>query len=1748
MACVHQHAGRDRVGAALARGREVWALRERVRTGAVTRPDALTWAVQPDVLLLDSEHVVYCVMAKRGSHRRYVGITTQGAWTRQVQRVQSAFWHGGKRDTLDPFSRHLLSRGRDAALADFYIIPLEMVPPLQGESAAQWNVRAQAWERWWVHYLASGKHASGWNVAHAEKVIAQRYRANGAVRTVAKTRPKAMRWVRALARKSGVAPSTFRRRVQTANAMHDEPPSTRVARKLHGQRLRRRERRRSGPILDRALAEWSSGSLVSYLNKMGLSRMRSILWVLNTRLTHLDPNGAEHATILAMIRTTTTELARHRAQTVARPTRSLVIGGYIGRAVDSLRLGSILCDQRVTECFPPEAASILGQPMWVVKYHERLAQLVCNWGAASRSTGIMAPRCVCAQPHFRPFIHGSTGHVCTKDLSIVRCPELRELLRRGPNYRLRPVTSRPPRSGGREAADYVRGMVQAALEEFAKTQQEVNGISPAAFLPWIAAVMELVEPQIRGLGPRVLDEVMDWSEDEIGWTVDAEREVRKLQRSFVIQPADKETGVMTLTCRALWEERLLAEAHGTATYETAGYGAAAHVRGKPTTPHTANDRAARAIAAPQPPPPVFTRAPPRATAQRTSSMDISHAARVLRAAHAFGILGMAVTPTFPSSDRVEVAYRRVRAAVANQVVTEASQVSISLALARVDDAWYKLRSTPVRRRTWLRIRSAPRPETRTLPCPIDVGRLQAYVVSDESLEVFSSQMGAGAATQRTGRELVTTFLQHVTLDSSDPSMGSISIVYRHSEAAEQMIAAGFIVASREYAVGADPFRLKRKLRALALARFGFDFDDSASFPRAALALLCAGSSRARAFLGARKQILRALAAHYFPGLAASGVAGAAEARDRVKKLFNSLDMDGTFGSWLNNTDDFGRPFSADIPITRRTRRGVVVHPTAADTAAGLFSDGPFDLEAYVAEQPVRTAEVRDRMPLMVAICEQLNSEQRRSQVHHERTAKSYILQEMEAFSREAKLAWCSQQSCVPINLQHDGVVIRLQPGWLNQSGPEDVEASLSDFCSAAVGYTQSVEVKPWEGGMVATDHLPPVPGNAALRGVAGALPTDGAYSLALRKQFNYTEARKMVPRAWGPGTPRRPSDEDPEAKETPWEAFARRYGIPYLYAVVKTHKEPYGWRFISGGSDIALNLVSDWLHMCLSGIQSDVHNMAAQTLVAVAPQGQPSLEAFYIRDSRDVVRRIQELEVRRRATLRAQAILSGVAPAWRRCHFSVYDFTTLYPSLPHTEIMTAIAALLNRVFSTQRRSHASNAPCYLSVRSAGRGSCSARWARASWGQNAWQRPADHRGVRHFTADEIMGDLRFILGNTFMTVGDEVLQQVCGVPMGLSCSPMVSVMMLAWHEIQMLERMATAAAGQMGSMVDMPAGRVALTPRSRDALVGLACRISRCCRAIDDVLLIDLDPTEQKWVLSRMYPNSLELKKVCASPARIQYLDLEVAFDRGGFHTMLYDKRDELRLQGKMDVVRRFPHAQSMLSEQCRYSCLSAFLHRAWRVDMRTAYFVRHSAERIVEMYADGYEMRKLLQTAQRFLQTFFRPAERSPAVFARIREAALFAAESTHRDTADVPRRTGARGALRSDRQPRAVNPRGAAVDSAPTPAGVPDVDVPDAVVPDTVAAAAQQPSPPTSVRSASPASSAAPPASIHSGYSEEVEAAVDTATAVEQRLAPLPPAPVHVPPSPSMTPPASISGDLGEGEAATHYVLFEGDAFECVD
>ena len=74
----------------------------------------------------------------------------------------------------------------------------------------------------------------------------------------------------------------------------------------------------------------------------------------------------------------------------------------------------------------------------------------------------------------------------------------------------------------------------------------------------------------------------------------------------------------------------------------------------------------------------------------------------------------------------------------------------------------------------------------------------------------------------------------------------------------------------------------------------------------------------------------------------------------------------------------------------------------------------------------------------------------------ERTLGSYVWQEAEGISREAKLAWCRRGGHVAHNLQHDGVIIELRAGVCHGDAVRD----LRRVCSHALGFDQPVEVKP----------------------------------------------------------------------------------------------------------------------------------------------------------------------------------------------------------------------------------------------------------------------------------------------------------------------------------------------------------------------------------------------------------------------------------------------------------------------------------------------------------------------------------------------------------------------------------------------------------------------------------------------------------------------------------------------------------------
>ena len=642
-----------------------------------------------------------------------------------------------------------------------------------------------------------------------------------------------------------------------------------------------------------------------------------------------------------------------------------------------------------------------------------------------------------------------------------------------------------------------------------------------------------------------------------------------------------------------------------------------------------------------------TRMPTRVTL----AMRVTHRERVLRAHHLFGTLAVGITGKIPSNSLIEQRAYDVQSALEAEeaALQRAGHLSPMLqagfreAQRRVTEAGQTLRSRPARLRKWKELFRERRPVTRKLRCPIDVEKLEAYVASNESLELLQPRKGTAAA--QTGRAIVQQFLQHVNREPNDQSTGWMELSYRHSEAGAQLVAAGFVVDSREYANGPDPFKLRKKLRAMALGRFGLDLDDSASFPRAVCEMLETGKTLAAMFLTQRQHIMESLGTGFFPHLANQGAAGMKEARDRVKLLFNLLDMDGTTHTWLEEPTDAGTTFRSEMAA------GVTVAAARVRLLPqGGYAGQVFDLAAYIEEQPTRTQETARRMPLMLQMVQQLNEDFGKKQPFHERTLKSYLLQEAEGISRTAKLQWCAQHGCTAINLQHDGVVIRLTSDWTSS----EAEAELSRVSTAASGYEQVVETKAWPPGIVFNAQLPARYADANGQGDDDESPC----VQVLQTAFEYISGRDMIP-----GSRAQPRDATGQP-ENPWVSFQRRYNIPYLYGLIKTHKVPFGWRFISGGTDLAMNLIGDWMHASLSGLLDETHHLASKAMSGAWSQDPvPCLESFIIRDSRDVVRRIRDLETRRRAAYRAHT--DGTAtkpPHWRRVQFEVADFTTLYPS------------------------------------------------------------------------------------------------------------------------------------------------------------------------------------------------------------------------------------------------------------------------------------------------------------------------------------------------------------------------------------------------------------------------------------------------------------------------------------------------------
>ena len=156
----------------------------------------------------------------------------------------------------------------------------------------------------------------------------------------------------------------------------------------------------------------------------------------------------------------------------------------------------------------------------------------------------------------------------------------------------------------------------------------------------------------------------------------------------------------------------------------------------------------------------------------------------------------------------------------------------------------------------------------------------------------------------------------------------------------------------------------------------------------------------------------------------------------MKALFNSLDMDGSYGGW-------------------RLRQGIPEDSCPIDLLEIRLPDNSvFDFKGYISTMQKGSRWLANRLPAMEALIKQwlrANGDHKRLETA-ERTLASYIFQEKEGISRGAKIAWCQNRGHRVHNLQHDGIIIQL----CRNESTEDARSAIEKRCLCALGYCQPV--------------------------------------------------------------------------------------------------------------------------------------------------------------------------------------------------------------------------------------------------------------------------------------------------------------------------------------------------------------------------------------------------------------------------------------------------------------------------------------------------------------------------------------------------------------------------------------------------------------------------------------------------------------------------------------------------------------------
>ena len=352
--------------------------------------------------------------------------------------------------------------------------------------------------------------------------------------------------------------------------------------------------------------------------------------------------------------------------------------------------------------------------------------------------------------------------------------------------------------------------------------------------------------------------------------------------------------------------------------------------------------------------------------------------------------------------------------------------------------------------------------------------------------------------------------------------------------------------------------------------------------------------------------------------------------------------------------------------------------------------------------------------------------------------------------------------------------------------------------------------------------------------------------------------------------------------------------LPTFYWLPKMHKNPFGSRFIAASSACTTKPLSQLLTSSLKLITKHFkeycEGIARNT----------GANSFWIIDNAaEVLQKLKKLNRTKRAK-----------------HFNSFDFSTLYTNIPHDLLLNSIGELVREAYRLRGAK-------YLVIKNNG----TAYWSNTTSAK-------DHS----ITENGLLEQIKFLVDNIYIQVGNKIFKQTIGIPMGTDCAPLLANLFLFYYEYKFIKEK--------------------LKQNNQ-----LAKTFSHTFRYIDDLLTINNPKFEEE--IKNIYPPQLELKKTTETNSRLSYLDLELNIVDGRFTTAVFDKRDGFNFH-----IVNFPHMDSNIPSKPAYGIYISQLVRIGRIcDNYKSFSSRHHLL-TCRLVKQGFLYDKLCTTFKRFCSRY----------------------------------------------------------------------------------------------------------------------------------------------------------------------------------